>query len=704
MLLLFYLIAIAIAAHLDFPEDALVTRATKCNGADQVQKDVLFGYISGDKSDAHKTQALAAINLLKNWLNDFPKRQSFKVSNGDVIGYMWVGGMVQNSGFSSGDAMNVIYNEVNTYGIPDLIYIEYVDSDPMKTFGIALNTGGSGKLGEVQKAVRAWSEGKPYNGKTKSKTYSGQTVCYLSYANRKPVQNDGEAGTCDYVRVKSGEAVATTAGVNGESLQGYNPNVNFAALQVGQPICKSVGSLPNFKPSQNSDGSCFTYTVAKGDTCTLIGAYYTLSADNINSFNSKTYQWYGCNSLLQDQKICLSSGSPPRPTSNPKAECGPLAPGDLYNTDCPNNGCCSEYGFCGTTADFCATKQSTTGAPGTTGCFSNCNVGTLPTRKASTYNRVIYWMDTVGSLQYTPSQINSKYNLVHYAFATIGNDFSISVGSGFSDFQKISAKKILTLGGGGGSSSDSIGGIFRTIISTAANQKAFSDKVVKFVNDNNLDGVNFDWEFPSTTAEGKNYADLIAMVKTALRPKLASVSIPATYGGMKYFPLKQLDASVDYFLLMNYDYHGQWDYGTSGIGCHVDRQMTEDSVKIVVKSGIDTTKLYGGLANYARTFKLSRTTCTTYGCSFTGPNSGASTGKVTQTAGIMTEKELLAIPKAGRSRSTDSASHCDIMIYNNGQDWAAWMKDTERDNLDSWYQTIGLGGSAMWLSNYEKAV
>ena len=40
-----------------------------------------------------------------------------------------------------------------------------------------------------------------------------------------------------------------------------------------------------------------------------------------------------------------------------------------------------------------------------------------------------------------------------------------------------------------------------------------------------------------------------------------------------------------------------------GLGCHNDRLITEESIKMIQKSGIDTTKVYGGL-NYGRSFKL----------------------------------------------------------------------------------------------------
>lgn len=69
-----------------------------CSGADAVSKDIFFGYWSGTKTKQHKSDALTALDSLKRYLKNDPQRESFKVAKGSVIGYMWVGSMVQNSG------------------------------------------------------------------------------------------------------------------------------------------------------------------------------------------------------------------------------------------------------------------------------------------------------------------------------------------------------------------------------------------------------------------------------------------------------------------------------------------------------------------------------------------------------------------------------------------------------------------------------
>ena len=65
--------------------------------------------------------------------------------------------------------------------------------------------------------------------------------------------------------------------------------------------------------------------------------------------------------------------------------------------------------------------------------FSNCGYGNIPSRKPSNFKRVAYWLDNDNGLYYPIEKIAS-YDLVHYSFATINEDMTISVGSNFRKF------------------------------------------------------------------------------------------------------------------------------------------------------------------------------------------------------------------------------------------------------------------------------
>lgn len=680
-----------------------LSKRSVCNNADEVSRNIFFGYWSAAKTNDHKTDALTAIYNFWVALENSPNKQSFYYSIGDIVAYMWVGSMVQNQGFRE-NAMQLMTNEVKNNGMPAQIYMEYIGDDPMKSFGVVINSGGSSKLGDIQRAVKNWSCNKPYSTYTGSAVWSGKSICYLSYANRKKEENDESVGNCYYNKIKSGINPADDSKVPGEYLKAYNPNLDFSALAVGQPYCYSEGKSPDFRLLKNSNGTCATYYVKSGDTCSAISAKYSpLKVSDIESYNKNTYGWKGCSALQLNQAICVSSGNSPRPVANPKAECGPLAPGDLYMAECPNKACCSDYGFCGLTSEFCEIKDSNA-SPGARGCYSNCGYGTLPTRKASSFKRVAYWLDTTNALNSDVFDIDG-YDIVHYSFASINSDMSISVGSGFDEFLNIGAKKIIAFGGWDFSTDPSTYQLFRTAVSSG--RQTFANNLNNFMNKYNLDGFHFDWEYPSepdipgipagSKDEGKNYNELFKLLDST---KLKSIALPASYWYLKGFPLSDLDKNMDYFVLMNYDYVGQWDYGKygTGIGCHCDRLITEQSIKMIQKSGIDTTKLYGGLANYGRSFKLANTNCKSYLCGFTGPASGATAGSITNTPGFLAISEIDKLTFS--ETAYNSTSKCFYGIYNGGKEWVAWMHDSDMKYTEDWYREIGLGGSALWLFNY----
>ena len=125
--------------------------AGNCNGADEIRSGVTLKYSgTGGKTESRKQQALQILGWYRNWLNDFGDRQSFKAQNNEITGYMWSGSMLQNSGLASNGVQTFI-NEINTYGMPEEIYMEFLHDNALKSFGIILTTKG---LGNAQEAVK----------------------------------------------------------------------------------------------------------------------------------------------------------------------------------------------------------------------------------------------------------------------------------------------------------------------------------------------------------------------------------------------------------------------------------------------------------------------------------------------------------------------------------------------------------------------
>ncbi len=160
--------------------------------------------------------------------------------------------------------------------------------------------------------------------------------------------------TCSTITVVSGDGCASLAsrcGISATDFYSYNPSPTLCStLAVGQKVCCSSGGLP--VPAQNSDGSCASYTVVAGDTCSAIALSNSITIADLEARNTQTWGWGGCSGLQAGQIICLSTGTPPMPAAVAGAVCGPQVPGTAKPASgtnlsslnpCPLNACCNMY-------------------------------------------------------------------------------------------------------------------------------------------------------------------------------------------------------------------------------------------------------------------------------------------------------------------------------------------------------------------------
>lgn len=679
----------------------------ECENSDPVVQNIFFGFKwrDNDRSDQKTNDAITTLDIMSGWALDYSKNSFYHQEN-DVTGYMWIGSMVQNSGFVK-NIIPVLKDELKNYGITTLIYIEYMPGDPMKSFGVMLNT--ANDPDSVKKAGRLWSSGKKFDDFNGSKDYNDKTICYLSYDNRKSGTTDDILGQCDYITMKQGMDLEAETGVNGETLQEYNPSLDFSSLQEGMPICYSLGTKPDLRPKKNDDGSCFEYQVQDGDSCSSIqSSYYPLSNDDLNDFNKNTYGWYGCKKLMKDQKICLSEGEPPRPEPNPLAECGPLAPGDLYNSECPLFACCSEFGFCGLTSEFCETKDSDTNAPGTNGCFSNCGYGSLHTDRKDDFKRIAYWMDSEGDLSTDPTEFEDDYDTFHYAFVNINSDFSIDTSKiENSQFLDININKVASFGGWDFSTSQNTYNIFREG-TNENNRENLANNMVNFLNEYQLDGLDIDWEYPGapdipdipadSKDSPKNYLEFLKLLRSKMpSDKTLSIAIPSSYWYLKLFPITDIQQYVDYMVFMSYDIYGTWDLQKdNSVKCHANKTDIINSLKLLDKAHVELSKILGGVTNYGRSYKYSDDNCKTINCPF---SEGGNSRSITNTKGVLADSEISQIDTDGskNSRWTDDESQCIFMNYDDNC-VVSWTED--RNDLIDFFHGSGLRGTSLWAINY----
>ncbi|KAJ3478842.1 hypothetical protein NLG97_g8468 [Lecanicillium saksenae] len=575
----------------------------------------------------------------------------------------------------------------------------------------------------------------------------GQQICCNrgSLPDHSPKPNDD--GTCASTQVHGGDScdsIAVSCGISSSRFHDYNGGTEMCNhLTPGQWVCCSSGKLPDRRPKPNADGSCKVYVVQDNDYCDKIAAEKSITTQDLKFMNKKTWGWAGC-ALIPKMKICVSDGDPPMPTWVSDAECGPQVPGTRrqpgmelvdYN-QCKLNACCNKWGHCGLTEDFCTQVDSETGNPGTSkagtnGCVSNCGMEITNVERPGSLRKVGYFEafnNKRSCLNMGSSSIaNFDYDIIHFAFGTINPDFTISVADVQEEFDAFvrtqgKFKKVISFGGWEFSTGPSTYHIFRDAVQDG-NAEKLAQNVVDFLGAHNLDGVDFDWEYPGATdipgvpppaddKEGQRYLKFLQTVKAKLgNDKSLSIAAPASYWYLKAFPIREIAASLDYIVYMAYDLHGQWDFekpwaapGCKSGSClrsHVNASETHEALVLITKAGVKTSKIQVGVSSYGRSFKLADRTCIGPDCKFTGPLSNADKGPCTDTAGYISDAEIQDLLQAGTAVSYyDELSDSRIAIYNN-DNWVAYMDRDIKAKRTAKYFDMGFGGTTDWAIDLE---
>ncbi len=114
----------------------------------------------------------------------------------------------------------------------------------------------------------------------------------------------------------------------------------------------------------------------------------------------------------------------------------------------------------------------------------------------------------------------------------------------------------ISLGGWGNSDG------FSPMVADSAKRAFFIDNLVNFLNTNNYDGVDFDWEFPNTINDRNNLTKLITEVRDRFNLEnpnwLITFAVGTSNWKGQWYDYAQLVNYVDWFNAMCYDFHGSW--------------------------------------------------------------------------------------------------------------------------------------------------
>ncbi|KXJ85657.1 hypothetical protein Micbo1qcDRAFT_127692 [Microdochium bolleyi] len=659
----------------------------------------------------------------------------FGYGNGTVAG-LYAGPSISKTTISA--AIAEVIADITANGIPGKAVAQLCGGqdgrNSQEIFGLALAADAGTGTKFVQEALASWAKAKCVMDAAASTPLAKVQVMEASILGNSslpvinstiPTTNFTRAASkraeaaqlypradCRVEAVYAGDScskIAQRCGISLADFNKYNPDPTTCnPLQQGGRVCCSAGSLPDIRPEPEAPGECRSYVVQKDEPCAVLAAKFGIKVTDIEKWNSgkdRTWGWLGCGTVYAGTKICLSEGNPPMPAPMANAVCGPTAPLATRPTDgtplkdalpCPLNACCNVWGQCGITQDFCVENKADSGNPGTSksqnGCVSSCGMDIVNNANApAKYGRVGYYESwnfrrPCLTMRASDSNVNKGYTIMHWAFAEINmNDFTVKIVDDFNQWDKFKAlrdvKKVISFGGWAYSNEQPSYDNLRQAMSPA-NRKTFAANIASFLNKNNLDGVDFDWEYPGaddipgtpagSPSDGANYAKFLGVMKDNVprgpNGKTISIAAPSSFWYLKNFPIKEMAKHIDYIVYMTYDLH-------------------------VTKAGVPASMIYVGESSYGRSFKMAQSGCTGPDCLFLGGKnaSPAKKGRCTETAGYISNAEIAEIILDGGSSVNswyDQSSDSDMLVY---EDWAVDLQDFNDADLTGTEEDIPEG-------------
>ncbi|MBP5549077.1 MAG: glycoside hydrolase family 18 [Bacteroidales bacterium] len=175
-------------------------------------------------------------------------------------------------------------------------------------------------------------------------------------------------------------------------------------------------------------------------------------------------------------------------------------------------------------------------------------------------------------------------------------------------------KICLSFTNGIANSDNKIDGGFSALCASPENRTAFAADCLTFITENNIDGIDLDWEYPglswSNAACDKahdtaNYAELVKTLRETLGDQYLityagyCTDKQAVDGGYKFIDIAAMDPYVDYVNIMAYDF----DEAPHHHSALSDNRAYKDCYRAVAaytNAGVATSKLVLGVPFYGR--------------------------------------------------------------------------------------------------------
>ncbi|RDW92951.1 uncharacterized protein DSM5745_00273 [Aspergillus mulundensis] len=432
-------------------------------------------------------------------------------------------------------------------------------------------------------------------------------------------------------------------------------------------------------------------------------------------------------------KYCGEDGKSPNDVCwsncDAHAECGVYA--ETKGDECPLNVCCSQYGFCGTTAEFCDRGEDNDDDDDDepTGCQSNCDQPGSGASGSEVRDRIIGYYEVWNhqkkciNMDIDDVPVESLTHL-YYAFGYIepetykivpmddGADgasepvdqYTFAAVAGLKK-RNPDLKVIIALGGWAFNDNHTVWQpVFSDMVSSSYKRGTFIGQLELFKSHYGFDGVDFDWEYPGAEDrgghedDGRNFRKLLESLATFYRGTDFEISFtaPTSYWYLRHFDLKASSDIVNYVNLMSYDLHGIWDSNNpigSQVLAHTNLTEIDKALDLLWRNDVDPSKVNLGIGFYGRSYQLADPACSQPGCLFKG---GGSAGPCTGQSGILSYAEIMDIIHENNLDPVhDELNAVKYITWNQDQ----WVSFDDQDTIQAkieFANSKGLGGLLIW--------
>lgn len=204
---------------------------------------------------------------------------------------------------------------------------------------------------------------------------------------------------------------------------------------------------------------------------------------------------------------------------------------------------------------------------------------------------------------------------LHYA-GDSWNDTGNNLYGNFKQFllmkkQHRALKLMLSIGGW------SFGPHFAPMASDPKKRAKFVSTAITILENDGLDGLDIDWEYPANAAQASNFTSLLKELRAGLTahaakkkdkvPYLLSVAAPCGPDVYKVLEVSKMDQYLDFWNLMAYDFAGSWSPVT-GHQANLwnikgKAPSADDAVNFYMKNGVVSHKIVLGIPLYGRGFE-----------------------------------------------------------------------------------------------------